>query len=387
MSTFKTTDGDIPLDTFDIIRIHNLVADNITVKNLSVDVSDASSVLFLWDMSGSNFQYSGNVEFPGDISGTTGKYIYKNLVDASSSWDIVASGQSGNNIVLRNKSGGNYNNISINNTLHHGSGASLSELTIDNTLYSHFQGKSGYGIIGNDAHYSHIQGYKNTVLGRASHAEGHGCVASGTYSHAEGILTTASGIGSHSEGVGTSATGKYSHASGLNTTSSGIGSFSRGVNTHASGYGSLAEGYATIASGREASHAEGYETVASGLGSHAAGLKTTASGDYSLAAGYGTTISKRGGVALGTYNATSDALFVVGNGNEQSKKDAFVIKDDSTMAANISTETANLSVYRSKADVGGVTIFGEDMSANSLTAFADIRAASFSGNGLYLTAV
>lgn len=388
MSTFKTTDADIPLDTFDIIRISNLVADNITVKKLYVNTADSSSSLFLWDTSGSNFNYVGNVEFPGDISGTTGKYIYKNLVDASSSWDVVLSGVGNNNVSLRNKHGNNYDVISISGTLHHGNGASNSELSIDNNLGAHFQGKSGFGVIGVDANYSHLEGYSNIVMGRGSHAEGLRNIASGKASHAEGKSTVASGTSSHSEGDSCSAIGKSSHAYGYKTTSSGNYSLSRGISTTASGEGSLAEGFAGTASGNW-SHVEGSGCQANGIASHAMGLNTIANGNFSLTGGEGTIIDMSGGTAFGKYNLTKkDALFIIGNGiSNTSRSDAFLVTNNGLITTTLPVHTSSIYAYNSNLTIGGVDFFGDTVSAKSLTAYSDIEANAFSGNGLFISDV
>ena len=388
MSTFKTTNGEIPLDSFDTVRIDNLVVDNITAKKLYVNVADASSVLFLWDTSGSNFYYSGNVEFPGDISGTTGKYIYKNLVDASSSWDVVLSGTAGNNVTLRNKAGVEYDVISISGTLHHGSGANNSELGIENNLGAHFQGKSGYGVIGTDAYYSHNEGYNNMVTGHGSHAEGWGNLASGRGSHAEGKGNIASGIASHAEGDGCVASGIGSHAYGFKTTSSGKYSLARGEGGVASGEGSLAEGYNGVASGI-ASHVEGSGCVASGIASHAMGLNTRAVGDYALTGGWGTAMDMSGGAAFGTYNLTkTGALFVVGNGlSDTSRSDAFLVADTGLISTTLPVHTSSIYAYNSTMTIGGVDFFGETVKAASLTAYSDISATAFSGNGLFISDV
>ena len=161
-------------------------------------------------------------------------------------------------------------------------------------------------------------------------------VASGNYSHAEGYGTTASGNYSHAEGNGTKAEGNYSHAEGNNTTASGENSHAEGNGTTASGRDSHAEGYGTTASG-DSSHAEGYNTTASGHYSHAEGYYTSASGYCSHAQNYYTIADYNYMTAIGNYNISNtneqvnkkkNKLFVIGNGTELKRQDAFIITDN-----------------------------------------------------------
>ena len=168
--------------------------------------------------------------------------------------------------------------------------------------YSHAEGY--HNTIYSSAHYSHIEGNDNIIVGvnghcegaknrnmsNYSHAEGYETTVSGDYSHAEGSSTTASGDYSHAEGSSTTASGNYSHAEGSDTTASSLCSHAEGNNTKATSLYSHAEGYKTTASGVY-SHAEGSDTTASGSYSHAEGYKATASGNYSHAEGYQTTAS------------------------------------------------------------------------------------------------
>ena len=90
-----------------------------------------------------------------------------------------------------------------------------------------------------------------------------------------------------------------------------------------------------VASGKY-SHAEGYFTTASGNYSHAEGYKTTASGKRSHAGGYYTIADYDNMTAIGKCNVSNDEelitikknkLFVVGNGNEENRMDAFIITE------------------------------------------------------------
>lgn len=173
----------------------------------------------------------------------------------------------------------------------------------------------------------------------------------GSYSHAEGLNTTASNEGSHAEGYNTTASGLHSHAEGVDTTASGSQSHAEGNRTNATGLGSHAEGYLTEAL-NDYSHAEGYFTTSSGIASHSEAMWTVASGDYSHAEGHLTealgecshaegyyTRANAFQHASGKYNvektsptssetqdsSNSDAIFIVGCGTENTRKNAFRI--------------------------------------------------------------
>ena len=126
---------------------------------------------------------------------------------------------------------------------------------------------------------------------------------------------------SHAEGINTEALGKCSHAEGYNTKALGDYSHAEGVNTEVLG---------------NYSHAEGINTEASGKCSHAEGYYTTASGEFSHAGGYYTIADYDNMTAIGKYNISNDEelitirknkLFVVGNGNEKNRMDAFIITE------------------------------------------------------------
>ena len=183
---------------------------------------------------------------------------------------------------------------------------------------------AGISDIGNNSEiFNTYSGtYKNVASGDSSHAEGSGTTSSGNRSHAEGYRTMASGMYSHSEGSGTTSSGYHSHA--------------EGYNTQASGDSSHAEGYETIASNYY-SHAEGYKTTASGNRSHAEGYCTIASNNYSHAQNNYTIADKYYMTAIGNYNISNtneqvnkkkNKLFVVGNGTELKRQDAFIITDN-----------------------------------------------------------
>ena len=106
MTSFKKVGGNDDLNIMDKIRTDNLVADSITVNKIFIDISDSAGTLFYWDMCRNDFYYEGNVEFPGTITGTTGKYLYKTIADSSvnTSWkfDVDHVGSGINRVVLVN---------------------------------------------------------------------------------------------------------------------------------------------------------------------------------------------------------------------------------------------------------------------------------------------
>ena len=63
MTSFKKVGGYDDLNIIDKIRTDSLVADNISVNKVFIDISDSSGTLFYWDMCRNDFYYEGNVEF------------------------------------------------------------------------------------------------------------------------------------------------------------------------------------------------------------------------------------------------------------------------------------------------------------------------------------
>jgi hypothetical protein len=199
--------------------------------------------------------------------------------------------------------------------------------------------------------FAHAEGYESTASGYEAHAEGSTTTASGGASHAEGSDTTASGGGAHAEGSGTIASnyethaegfytiasGEDSHAEGSSTTASGFFSHAEGIRTEASGIASHAEGLGTTAEGASGdySHAEGFVTSAVGWASHAEGSETTANGVDSHAANQGTIAQNACQTAIGKYNVASapaldntqyDDAFIIGNGTETARRNAFRVQ-------------------------------------------------------------
>ncbi|HNX07798.1 MAG TPA: tail fiber domain-containing protein, partial [Bacteroidales bacterium] len=124
--------------------------------------------------------------------------------------------------------------------------------------------------------------------------------------------------------------GSFSVGMGIDAKARGSVSISMGSRTSASGNNAIALGYETKASGNN-STTLGQFTTASGLVSTAMGNLTTASGMYSTAMGRGTIAYSFVETAIGIYNtdytplgtsawATTDRLFVIGNGSSSSTK-------------------------------------------------------------------
>ena len=155
-----------------------------------------------------------------------------------------------------------------------------------------------------NAYYSHAEGYKTTAAAPYSHAEGSKTVAYNIYSHAEGCGTVAGGQSSHAEGEDCRAAGSYSHA-------------------------------------------EGYKTIASGNFSHASGLGT---------------VADVGTFAIGRWNKTASALFVVGKGWNSSQDDSNARRSD----ALVLDFSGNLHIAGKLTAGGGVEYSLPPASADTL---------------------
>lgn len=200
--------------------------------------------------------------------------------------------------------------------------------TTTNGSYSHAEGY--LTDTGSNSMASHSEGRETHAIGNGSHAEGYKCYSNGMCSHAEGNDTYANGNYSHSEGVGTYAIGNGSHSEGHNTTANGNYSHAEGEDCiiEENAVCSHVEGIACKTSGI-ASHAEGASCVASGIASHAEGEYTEAL-DCQLAIGVYNDITKSTAYVQETKQGT---IFVIGNGTEYEKSNAFrVVGDGKTYA-------------------------------------------------------
>jgi hypothetical protein len=192
-----------------------------------------------------------------------------------------------------------------------------------------------YGAVGE---YSASFGGKSTAIGKRAFSEGTTTVAKGAYSHSEGNNSVTLGANSHAEGKCTVTIGENSHAEGYETQA-------REYNSHAEGYKTIAKGSAAHAEGQETkayshqSHAEGLRTTAGdeadpnvGAYAHAEGQDTVAKGEASHAAGIGTIAAGRAQTVVGRYNTEvpdnkygHGMLFIVGNGDTNSRNNAFAV--------------------------------------------------------------
>ena len=202
--------------------------------------------------------------------------------------------------------------------------------------------------------------YENNVASAYySHAEGHKTTASAPYSHAEGSGTTASAPSCHAEGNGTTANMEYAHAEGNDTGACGLASHTEGEETHTRGRASHAEGYRTYAEGLY-SHAEGEKCTTYGQASHAGGRDSKANLQYTFAHGIGVESSYAGGAAFGQWNATDNALFVVGCGyDDEDRRDALVLDHDGNLYIRgyLSASNIDFSVpIATQTVLGGVKI-------------------------------
>lgn len=206
--------------------------------------------------------------------------------------------------------------------------------------------------------------YENNVASAYySHAEGYMTTANAPYSHAEGSGTTASAPSCHAEGNGTTANMEYAHAEGNDTGAYGLASHTEGEETHTRGRASHAEGYRTYAEGLY-SHAEGEKCTTYGQASHAGGRDSKANLQYTFAHGIGVESSYAGGAAFGQWNATDNALFVVGCGyDDEDRRDALVLDHDGNLYIRgyLSASNIDFSVpIATQTVLGGVKI-GENI--------------------------
>ena len=154
-----------------------------------------------------------------------------------------------------------------------------------------------------------------------------GNTASGDYSTAMGYWTTASGEWSTAMGYFTKATGDYSTSMGTQTTASGMFSTAMGGSTIASGRFSTAMGYYTIASD----------------------FASTVIGTFNLS----------GSTATSAINYSELApAFVIGNGNPNTKSDAFSVlfNGNTTIGGSLTLNSTEITATGTELNyVDGVT--------------------------------
>lgn len=250
--------------------------------------------------------------------------------------------------------------------------------------YAHTEGRSTIAAWG-----SHAEGQYTRAVALSSHAEGQFTQAKGQSAHAEGIDSIAEGNGSHAEGSSTKAVGAHSHVEGHGSIAYGWAAHAEGSSSIASNEGAHAEGHGTIANANGAhaegtymqppskgtgnlpeksiqlsngktftywlngksyttikgpvaehrgAHAEGSQTLAYAYASHAEGRGTVAEGEQSHAGGLETIAVRDNSTAIGQYNLPlENGLFIIGNGEEGERKNAFVVYEDGHAEASSCT--------------------------------------------------
>merc|ERR1711988_1228901 len=114
-----------------------------------------------------------------------------------------------------------------------------------------------------------------------------------------------------------------------------------GYKTTASGIVSTAMGVLTTASS-DYSTAMGKSTKANNIYSTAMGVDTTASGYASTSMGRNTEASGTASTAMGEYNKIDvTSLFVVGNGTDSERNNAFEVKDNGIIIGNANNMTVD----------------------------------------------
>lgn len=218
-------------------------------------------------------------------------------------------------------------------------------IDIDNLVNSYiwFTGHSDIGdiIIGTGAV---AEGYDTNATQIGSHSEGINTIALGKYSHAEGNGSVAGGYCSHAEGRNTITKGLYAHSGGDGSETSGDYSFAHGLSNKATNRCASAFNERTQANGR-ASSAFGYQTSANGTTSFSGGTNSQANHDSSFSFGIRTKTSRKNQVIFGADNQdNSDALFIIGDGVENNKHNAFEVLANDVKSNDISLEKTSNKV-------------------------------------------
>jgi hypothetical protein len=184
--------------------------------------------------------------------------------------------------------------------------------------------------------------WDNENVGPRSIALGSNTTASGESSTALGIAGVANGYVSLAMGSGTTASESFSTAMGYNTTASGNTST-------AIGYATTADGQASTSMG-EFTTAYGYASLAMGSNSFANGGVSSAFGKRNVTNGYASSVVGLYNDSILTFAETNPSiitpLFIVGNGDNTTRSNAFVVqknakvyidpsnKNDGTLAGN-----------------------------------------------------
>lgn len=171
----------------------------------------------------------------------------------------------------------------------------------------------------------------NTAL--SSYAIKSGNIATGEYSTAIGLINTATGKYALAGGISSWADGNHTLAFGNNAISKGVnGATALGYHVKSTGgYGSVAIGYFANATGASSIAIGNGATASGGSSSVAIGTDANATGAISVAMGYKNNALdcqfKIGQYAkdgeLGALGGTSGDAFIIGNGNDTDRSNAF----------------------------------------------------------------
>ena len=230
---------------------------------------------------------------------------------------------------------------------------------------------AGFGYWSNAAgNTSFVTGKYTQANGDYSFAGGQSSIAGGQSSFAIGESTKAFGITSFATGFLTEANGASSFAGGQGSIANGLRSFTFGDNNITSNYLAVAMGSNTNASGM-AAFALGYYSKASGNYSLALGSYAEARATDNFAAGKGTITKAMNGIALGTYNdstdnpnpivfGTTDRIFQVGTGGSASSRaNALTILRNGNTGIGVLNPAEKLEVSGNIKTSGNVTVQGK----------------------------
>jgi hypothetical protein len=201
--------------------------------------------------------------------------------------------------------------------------------------------------------FSVAMGINNRAKGVGSVALGGGNRSTGNYSTTFGTNNQAKGLYSMAGGAGSTATGTHSVAIGYLCHAEGNYSFAMGNNCEAMGNESVAGGYSSEAWGI-ASTAFGFATTAESYGTSTFGILTKARGQASTAIGRYTQANGFASTVIGLYNDTlvsqqnsvlsTTPLFIIGNGSEEARSNALVVRKDGNVGIGTSSPSNRLHI-------------------------------------------
>lgn len=178
------------------------------------------------------------------------------------------------------------------------------------------------------------------------------CIPESSYSQYSGkrievVYETSDPVTSLAYGTSCAANGNDSAALGYNSKAYGRHSLAAGGHCKAYGDGSVAFGSYSAASGDcSVAMGEGCETAEGAEASIAAGIESTASGIGSFAFGDG--LQADGNFVVGSFNADTQSIFVVGNGEDDgNRSNAFTVDADGDVTCAGKLTAANVGAKQS----------------------------------------